>query len=72
MKDVDIHSKVLLIQMSRLLVQFMELADKIPEEDFKTIVLTAQKLDKPKKGILDNVPRGVNLPNLVPVISRQI
>lgn len=44
--------------MSRLLVQFMDLANKIPEEDFKTIVITAQKLEKPKKGILDNVPRG--------------
>ena len=58
MKKIDINSQVLLISMSRFLVQFMELANRIPEEDYKTVVLTAQKLPHPAKGILDNVPRG--------------
>jgi hypothetical protein len=58
MKDVTIRSKVLLITMSRFLVQFMEVANKIPEEDYKKIVMIAQKLEKPKKGMKDNVDRG--------------
>jgi hypothetical protein len=58
MKDVKLQSKVLLISMSRFLVQFMELANKIPEEDYKKIVMVAQKLEKPKKGVKDNVERG--------------
>jgi hypothetical protein len=41
MKNVIINSKVLLITMSRFLVQFMEVANKIPEEDYKEIVLIA-------------------------------
>lgn len=58
MKNVDIHSKNLLISMSRLLIQFMELANKIPKEDYKVIVLTTQKMDKSKKGIADNLSKG--------------
>jgi hypothetical protein len=58
MKDVNINSKVLLIQMSRFLIQFMELANRIDEEDYKTIVLTAQKMTKPVKGVTDNISRG--------------
>ena len=49
MKDISINSKVLLISMSRFLIQFMEVANKIPEEDHKEIVLIAQKLEEPKK-----------------------
>jgi hypothetical protein len=58
MKDVSLHSKVLLISMSRFLVQFMELANKIPEEDYKKIVMIAQKLEKSKKAVKDNLERG--------------
>jgi hypothetical protein len=58
MKDVHINSKIILISMTRKLVEFMELANRIPEDDYKTIVLTAQKMTHPSKGILDNVPRG--------------
>ena len=58
MKDVNINSKVLSIQMSRFLVQFLELANRISEEDYETIVLTAQKMDKSKKGVKDNLERG--------------
>jgi hypothetical protein len=43
MKEVSLKSKVLLISMSRFLVQFIELANRIPEEDYKRIVLIAQK-----------------------------
>jgi len=58
MKDVNIRSKVLLITMSRFLVQFMEVANKIPEEDYKKIVQIAQKMVTSKKGIRDNLERG--------------
>lgn len=58
MRTVNVKSKVLLIAMSRFLIQFMELANRIPEEDYKAIVLTAQKMQQSQKGILDNVPRG--------------
>ena len=58
MKVVKINSKVLFIQMSRFLVQFMELANRTSEENYKTIVLTAQKMDKSKKGVKDNLERG--------------
>jgi hypothetical protein len=58
MKNVDIRSKVLLITMSRFLVQFMEVANKIPDEDYKIIVLTAQKMVTSKKGVRDNLERG--------------
>ena len=58
MKDVHINSKVLSITMSRFLVQFMEVANKIPEDDYKKIVQIAQKLEKPKKGVRDNLERG--------------
>ena len=58
MKDVNLHSKVLLISMSRFLVQFMELTNRIPEEEYKKIVMIAQKLEKPKKGVRDNLERG--------------
>ena len=49
MKDVSINSKVLLISMSRFLVQFMELANKIPDEDYRIIVKVAQKTEHPRK-----------------------
>src|SRR5215213_1230065 len=58
MKNIDIRSKVLLITMSKFLVQFMEVANKIPEEDYKVIVLTAQKMVTSKKGVRDNLERG--------------
>jgi hypothetical protein len=58
MKDVSIKSKVLLISMSRFLVQFMELANRIPEEDYKKIVMIAQKMEQSKKGVRDNLERG--------------
>ena len=44
--------------MRRFLVQFMEVAHKIPKEDFKPIVLTDHKMEKSKKGVTDNVSRG--------------
>lgn len=58
MKDLQLNSKVLLITMSRFPVQFMEVANKIPEEDYKKIVIIAQKLEKPKKGVKHNLERG--------------
>ena len=58
MKDVQLQSKVLLITMSRFLIQFMEVANKIPEEDYKKIVMIAQRLEKSKKGVRDNLERG--------------
>jgi hypothetical protein len=36
----------------------MELANRISEEDYKTIVLTAQKMDKSKQGVRDNLEIG--------------
>jgi hypothetical protein len=66
MKDVSINSKVLLISMSRFLVQFMEVANKIPEEDYKKMVMIAQKLEKPKKGVKDNLERKPVYDGLLP------
>ena len=44
--------------MSRKLMDYMELANAIPEKDFKTAVKKAQKNKKCIKGIIDNAERG--------------
>jgi hypothetical protein len=58
MKDINIQSKIALQSMNRLLVQYLELANKIPEEDWKKIVLASQKQSQSIKGVTDNIQRG--------------
>jgi hypothetical protein len=58
MKEVNIKSKFLLISMKQKLMEYLELANKIPEDDFRRIVLSAQRQKKYLKNITDNVERG--------------
>lgn len=58
MKEVNIKSKVLLISMKQKIMEYLELANKIPEEDFRRIVLASQRQKKYLKNISDNVERG--------------
>ena len=58
MKEVHIQSKILLQSMNRLLIQYLDLANKIPDEDWKKIVLVSQKQTRNIKGVTDNIQRG--------------
>jgi hypothetical protein len=58
MKSIDIQSKIMLRSVVRHLVQSMELLNQISEEDYRKIVLAAQKKKDCIKGILDNAGRG--------------
>lgn len=55
---MNIQTRVLLNSMIRLLVQYLEVADKIPDEDFKELVLRTQKHKRYIKNVMDNVERG--------------
>jgi hypothetical protein len=57
MKNVHINSKILLHSMNRKIVEYLELANRIPDEDFRVIVHTAQQQKKYLKNITDNVER---------------
>lgn len=58
MNEVNIESKVLLRSMIRKLVEYLDIANKIPDEDFRKIVHASQKRKKLLKNIRDNVERG--------------
>ncbi len=58
MKTIDINSKILLRSVIRKLIEAMELLSKISEEDWRTVVLAAQKRKDCLKGIRDNLERG--------------
>jgi len=44
--------------MIRLLVQYLEVADRIPDDDFKEIVQRAQNNKRYVKNVMDNLERG--------------
>lgn len=52
------QSKILLSSVIRLLVQAMEILNRIDEKDYQEIVLKAQKHEKNIKGVRDNSGRG--------------
>jgi nitrogen regulatory protein PII len=52
------NSIVLLMSVIRLLIQGMELLNKIPENDYREVVLSSQKRKDCIKGIVDNAQRG--------------
>jgi hypothetical protein len=58
MKTIDIQSKIMLRSVIRHLVQSMELLNQISEEDYRKIVLAAQKKKDCQKGVTDNAGRG--------------
>jgi len=55
---IKIESRMSLMKMRKLLVEFLEICNGVNEQDFKTIVLASQKDKKNIKGILDNALRG--------------
>ena len=55
---IHIENRVSLSSINRLLVQCMEIANKIEDKDFLTISLHAQKRKGHLKNIKDNVDRG--------------
>lgn len=58
MKSLHITSNMLLRAMIRKMVESLELANQIPEVDFRKIVLFSQVQKKYLKNINDNVERG--------------
>lgn len=58
---LDINSKVLLRAVIRRLIEAMELLNRISEEDYRKIVLTAQKKKDCLKGITDNANPRANI-----------
>jgi hypothetical protein len=58
MNEVHIESKILLRSMIGKLVAYLEIANKIPDEDFRKIVHASQKREKILKNVRDNVERG--------------
>ncbi len=58
MKDINLKSKELLNSMNDLLVKYLDLANRIPEDDWKKIVLASQRQDRNIKGVMDNISRG--------------
>jgi hypothetical protein len=61
MKAIDIQSKIMLRSVIRHLIQSMELLNQISEEDYRIIVLAAQKKAKCLKGITDNANPRANI-----------
>ena len=55
---MNVQSKILLHSVIRLLVQALELLNKIPEKDFREFVMTAKTRKGNIKGVLDNAGRG--------------
>ena len=55
---MNIQSVILLKTAIRLLVQALEILNKIPENDYREIVLLSQKEAKYIKGVTDNITRG--------------
>lgn len=55
---MNTNSVILMRSMIRLLVQYLELAGKIDDNDFKDIAMKARDKQKFIKGICDNATRG--------------
>jgi hypothetical protein len=55
---MNIKSKILLRSVIRLLVQTLELLNKIPEDDYRELVKTIKTKKSNIKGVLDNAGRG--------------
>jgi hypothetical protein len=55
---MNIQSIILLKTAIRLLVQALEILNKIPENDYREIVIFSQKETKYIKGVTDNITRG--------------
>jgi hypothetical protein len=55
---MNIKSKLLLRQVIKLLVDCLELLNKISEDDFRELVKAARTRKRDIKGVLDNAGRG--------------
>ena len=55
---MNIQSKILLRSVIRQLVISLELLNKMPEDDFRELVMAAKTKKSQIKGILDNAGRG--------------
>jgi hypothetical protein len=55
---MNIQSKILLRSVIRVLVQSLELLNKIDDKDFRELVKTARTKKSNIKGVLDNAGRG--------------
>jgi Na+-transporting NADH:ubiquinone oxidoreductase subunit NqrD len=55
---MEINSTILLRSIARQLVVAIELADKIPDEDFKEIVMAMKKHEKHIKSVSDAMGYG--------------
>jgi hypothetical protein len=55
---MNVQSKILLRSVIRQLVIALELLNKMPENDFRELVKTANTKKSDIKGILDNAGRG--------------
>jgi len=58
MKDINVKTRMNLRKMNQLLIQYLEVANTIPENDWKQIVLVSQKKKTHLKKILENTERG--------------
>jgi len=58
MKNLDVKTKMSLVRMKKLIMDYLEVANSISEKDFRAIVLASQKQKKYLKNIHDNVERG--------------
>ena len=58
MKDINVKTRMNLRKMNQLLIQYLEVANTIPENDWKQIVLVSQKKKSHLKKILENTERG--------------
>ena len=55
---MNVQSKILLRSVIRQLVISLELLNKMPEDDFRELVMAAKTKKSQIKGILDNAGRG--------------
>ena len=58
MNEVRIESKILLRSLIRKLVEYLDIANRIPDDDFRKIVACTQKSEKLLKNVRDNVEQG--------------
>lgn len=58
MKDINVKTRMNLRKMNQLLVQYLEIANTIPEDDWKKIVLVSQKKRGHLRKIIENSERG--------------
>ena len=58
MKNVHINSKIKLISMKQKIMDYLDIANQIPDDDFRIIVQTAQQHKKYIHNIQENAERG--------------